>query len=45
MAVVRYTSNNRLKLLQNGDGFFPELIRAIDDAVSEIYLETYFFPG
>lgn len=45
MAVVRYTSNNRLKLLQNGDGFFPELIRAIDDAVSEIYLETYiFFP-
>ena len=23
MAVVRYTSNNRLKLLQNGDGFFP----------------------
>lgn len=40
---IHYTFNNRLKLLQNGDDFFPELIRAIDSAVSEIYLETYIF--
>lgn len=45
MGIVRYTSGNRLKLLQNGADFFPELIKAIDNATSRIYLETYiFFP-
>lgn len=45
MGIVRFTTGNRLKLLQNGAGFFPELIRAIDSAASRIYLETYiFFP-
>ncbi len=45
MGKVHYTFSNRLKLLQNGEDFFPELIRTIDRAVSEIYLETYiFFP-
>ena len=39
------TSRNHLVLLQNGDDFFPSLVGAINDAVSEIYLETYiFFP-
>ncbi|EEO28468.1 cardiolipin synthase ClsB [Oxalobacter paraformigenes] len=45
MSIVRYTSDNHLKLLQNGDDFFPALIAAVDHSVSEIYLETYiFFP-
>ncbi len=45
MGIVRYTSDSRLRLLRNGEDFFPELISAIDGAVSEIYLETYiFFP-
>ncbi|MDP2030454.1 MAG: cardiolipin synthase ClsB [Thiobacillus sp.] len=34
---------NKLRLLQNGSGFFPVLIAAIDAAHTEIHLETYIF--
>jgi len=43
MRPVSYTANNRLTLLHCGAEFFPELERACDNAVSEIYLETYIF--
>ncbi|MDR1311697.1 MAG: phospholipase D-like domain-containing protein [Burkholderiaceae bacterium] len=35
--------NNRLRLLYGGQHYFPELIRAIDQAREEIFLETYIF--
>ncbi|OGA29015.1 MAG: cardiolipin synthase B [Betaproteobacteria bacterium RIFCSPLOWO2_12_FULL_67_28] len=38
-----YFSGNRLTLLRNGEQYFPELLRAIDAAVQEIFLETYIF--
>lgn len=34
---------NRLTLLENGAGYFPALIAAIDAAQREIHLETYIF--
>ena len=34
---------NKLRLLQNGSGFFPALIAAIDAAHTEVHLETYIF--
>jgi len=34
---------NRLRLLENGDEFFPSLLAAIDGAVRSIHLETYIF--
>ncbi|MEW9897861.1 cardiolipin synthase ClsB [Chitinivorax sp. PXF-14] len=34
---------NRVQLLLNGDGYFPALIGAIEQAVHSIYLETYIF--
>lgn len=43
MRTVSYTANNRLTLLHCGAEFFPELEAACDNAVSEIYLETYIF--
>jgi cardiolipin synthase len=43
MRSVSYTANNRLTLLHCGAEFFPELEAAFDNAVSEIYLETYIF--
>ena len=43
MRPVSYTANNRLALLHCGAEFFPELEQACDNAVSEIYLETYIF--
>ncbi|MBI2752066.1 MAG: cardiolipin synthase ClsB [Betaproteobacteria bacterium] len=39
----RYVGGNRLTLLRNGEQYFPELVRAMDAAVREIYLETYLF--
>ena len=36
-------SGNTLRLLQNGDAFFPALIAAIDAAQTEVHLETYIF--
>ena len=38
-----YLSGNRLTLLRNGEQYFPELVRAIDRAAYEIFLETYIF--
>jgi cardiolipin synthase len=40
---ARFTSGNRLGLLQNGAGYFPELEQAIDAASKSIWLETYIF--
>ncbi|MBP8901432.1 MAG: cardiolipin synthase ClsB, partial [Thiobacillaceae bacterium] len=34
---------NRLTLLENGAGYFPELIAACDAARREIHLESYIF--
>ena len=39
----KYIGGNRLTLLRNGEQYFPELVRAMDAAVREIYLETYLF--
>lgn len=36
---------NNLRLLQNGDEFFPMLIAAIDGARQSVFLETYIFAG
>jgi cardiolipin synthase len=43
MRTVSYTANNQLTLLHCGAEFFPELEAACDNAVTEIYLETYIF--
>ncbi len=32
---------NKFKLLSDGQQFFDEVIRSVDEAVSEVYLETY----
>lgn len=40
---ITYTEGNHITLLHSGADFFPALIRAIDDAQLEIYLETYIF--
>jgi cardiolipin synthase len=34
---------NRIRLLQNGDEFFPQLLAAIDGAARSVHLETYIF--
>ena len=39
----RFYYGNRVQLLLNGDGYFPALITAIEQAVHSIYLETYIF--
>ena len=36
-------TGNRIELLRNGAEFFPALIRAIDAAELEVWLETYIF--
>jgi cardiolipin synthase A/B len=36
-------SGNLITLLQNGDAYFPALEAALDQAVYDIYLETYIF--
>ena len=41
--MLKYAGGNRLTLLRNGEQYFPELVRAMDAAVREIYLETYLF--
>ena len=35
--------DNRIKLLQNGEDYFPALEAALDRAVNEVYLESYIF--
>ena len=39
MRAVSYSKNNQLTLLHRGSEFFPALVRAIDAAHAEIYLE------
>jgi len=43
MRVINYSGGNEIALLRSGDEFFPALIAAIDQAHSEVYLETYIF--
>lgn len=43
MHKLDFTGDNRLKLLQCGEQFFPALLEAIAAAREEIYLETYIF--
>ena len=38
-----YIAGNRLTLLRNGEQYFPELVRAIDAAAQEVFIETYIF--
>lgn len=41
--MLEYVAGNRLTLLTNGEQYFPALVRAIDSAFAEIFLETYIF--
>ncbi len=38
-----FVENNQITLLHNGEGYFPELETAINNAQAEIHLETYIF--
>ncbi len=38
-----FTDGNSVSLLKNGDEYFPTLARAMQDARSSIYVETYIF--
>jgi len=40
---MRVSDGNRIELLRNGEQYFPALVREIDAAAVEIYLETYIF--
>lgn len=37
----RFTDGNRVELLENGESFFPQLIRRINRAEKEIFIETF----
>ncbi len=37
----RFTDGNRIELLENGESFFPQLIRRINRAEKEIFIETF----
>ncbi len=39
----RFMPGNAIGLLRNGTEYFPALIRAIDGATTEVWLETYIF--
>lgn len=41
--MTKLYSGNLITLLQNGDAYFPALEAALDQAVYDIYLETYIF--
>ncbi len=41
--MIRFSSGNRVTLLETGDAFFPALEAAIESACHEIHLETYIF--
>lgn len=43
MRSVRFIGNNEVTLLHSGAEFFPALVAAIDDAQTEVFLETYIF--
>jgi len=40
---MKLRRGNRIRLLRNGEEYFPALEREIDAAASEIFLETYIF--
>ena len=40
---MRFVPGNHLRLLRNGEEYFPELVAAIDEARTEVFLETYIF--
>lgn len=40
---MEFVPGNRIRLLENGAGFFPALVEAIDGAREEVHLETYIF--
>ena len=42
---VNFTAENTIELLHCGSEFFPALLRQINAACTEIYLETYIFSG
>ncbi len=39
----RFVSGNAIRLLKNGDAYFPALEAALDSAAHEVFLETYIF--
>jgi cardiolipin synthase len=41
--MTHFIDGNQIKLLRNGTEYFPALEVAIDDAFSEIYLQTYIY--
>jgi cardiolipin synthase A/B len=41
--VPDYLAGNRLQLLKNGEQYFPALIKEIDAAEHEVFLESYIF--
>ncbi|MBI1397680.1 MAG: cardiolipin synthase ClsB [Betaproteobacteria bacterium] len=41
--MTRFSDGNQVALLRTGDEYFPALERAIDEARSEVHLETYIF--
>ena len=41
--MARIIPNNQITLLQNGEAYFPAIEAALDQAVHEIYLESYIF--
>ncbi|MGZ3254560.1 MAG: phospholipase D-like domain-containing protein, partial [Burkholderiaceae bacterium] len=43
MRLVNFTADNNLTLLHCGAEYFPALVKALDEATLEIYLETYIF--
>ena len=40
---MQFVGGNHLKLLRNGEEYFPSLVAAIDGASAEVFLETYLF--
>jgi cardiolipin synthase len=43
MRLVHFTADNDLTLLHCGAEYFPALVKALNEATREIYLETYIF--
>lgn len=41
--MIQFLPGNRITLLESGDDYFPVLLRAINAAEQEIYLETYIY--
>jgi cardiolipin synthase A/B len=41
LSLASLTHGNDVRLLQNGDGYFPELLKAIEGAKSSVHFETF----